>query len=259
MVSIDASGAATYVARYGDTISQLAIALLGADSKANRDAVVAGSASLQSNPDRVLTGKKYSLESSEAPAAGDVDDQTRDAAPAAAVVAPSVAATVAPVAPAVVPAADVAGPNLRYTAQPGDTVRNLAANFLGGDTKANREAIIDENTSLQQNPDHLIAGKSYRIEVPNGLSADQNATSAEAPTAQPTADEVARLSGGRSLRYTAVAGDTVSKLALTLLGDDTAANRDLIIQSNPSLKSNPDQVTAGQTYWIPAPTADSTK
>ena len=78
--------------------------------------------------------------------------------------------------------------------------------------------------------------------------------SAKVPTTQPDADEAARLSVGRSLRYTAAAGDTVSKLALKLLGSDTAANRDLIIQSNPSLKADPDQLTAGRTYWIPAPT-----
>ncbi|MDQ3440130.1 MAG: LysM domain-containing protein [Planctomycetota bacterium] len=265
MVSIDASGGTTYVARDGDTISQLAIALLGADSKANRDAIVAANGSLQSNPDRVLTGQAYSIASSATAVAGDVDDQQRDAAPAA--TATAIAGGAPKRAPAMEPAsaekpdqnaipAAAAGPKLRYTAQAGDTVRNLAADLLGGDTKLNRDAIIESNASLQKNPDHVVAGKSYRIEVPNGLSADPTATRATVPTTQPDADEAARLSVGRSLRYTATSGDTVSKLAFKLLGSDTAANRDLIIQSNPSLKANPDQLTAGQTYWIPAPTAE---
>ena len=51
--------------------------------------------------------------------------------------------------------------------------------------------------------------------------------------------------------------DTVSKLAVVLLGSDTPENRDLIIKSNPSLRQNPDHLVAGQTYWIDAPTADA--
>lgn len=266
-VSINASGGATYVARYGDTISQLAIALLGADSKAHRDALVAANGSLQANPDRVLTGQPYSIGSSPAEVAGDVDDQQRDAAPAASATDAVVGQTkgvstaepksVEKPAQDAIPAAAASGPKLRYTAQAGDTVRGLAADLLGGDTKLNRDAIIADNASLQQNPDHMVAGKSYRIDVPNGLSADPTATQPKVPTTQPDADEAVRLSSGRALRYTATSGDTVSKLALKLLGSDTAANRDLIIQSNPSLKADPDQLTAGQTYWIPAPTADS--
>ena len=59
---------------------------------------------------------------------------------------------------------------------------------------------------------------------------------------------------GRVLRYTAQAGDTVSKLATVLLGSDTKANRQAIIDNNRSLKQDPDHLVAGQTYWISAPT-----
>jgi len=267
MVSIDASGGATYVARGGDTISQLAIALLGTDSKANRDAIVAANVSLWSNPDRVFTGQAYSIASTAAAMPGDIDDQQRDAAPAANVggaikPGPGVEAASASAEKPdrnAIPAAATIGPKLRYTAQTGDTVRGLAADFLGGDTKFNRDAIIESNASLRQNPDRIVAGRSYRIDVPNGLSAEPTAAPSKVPTTQPDADEAARLSVGRSLRYTALSGDTVSKLALKLLGSDTPANRDLIIQSNPSLKVDPDQLTAGHTYWIPAPTADTGK
>src|SRR5206468_1437537 len=78
-------------------------------------------------------------------------------------------------------------------------------------------------------------------------------------TTQPEADEVVRNGAGRALRYTARAGDNVSKLAAVLLGSDTQANRDAIISNNASLKSNPDRVVAGQTYWIPAPAAPTEK
>jgi len=254
---------AVYVARDGDTVSQIAAALLGSDSKPNRDAVIAANPSLHANPDRVLTGQRYSIALSPAPVAADADDQQRDAAPSGATAVIASAREVAPINAK--PAENGAqkegavahAPKLKYTAQAGDTVRRLASDLLGGDTKENRDAIVAGNASLQKDPDHLVAGRNYTIVAPNGLAADPNAPQAKGPTTQPEADEVARLSAGRALRYTAVSGDTVSKLAVALLGSDTPANRELIVESNPSLKQNPDQLNAGQTYWIAAPTADS--
>jgi nucleoid-associated protein YgaU len=49
-------GALTYIARSGDTLSELAVALLGKDSKANRDIIVNANPSLQANPDLVVIG-----------------------------------------------------------------------------------------------------------------------------------------------------------------------------------------------------------
>jgi hypothetical protein len=234
-----------YIAREGDTLSQLAIALLGADSKENRDAVIAANPTLQKNPDLVLVGQTYAL----AP---------RPAAPAPEAVKPAVrAAAQQPDAISTAPAAD--GPNLEYSAQPGDTVHALASSLLGGDTKVNRDAIIAENASLQRDPDHLVAGQSYTISPPSVLAADPNAAPAAAkiPTTRPDADDVVRAAMGRTLRYTAQPGDTVSKLAVVLMGSDTPANRDLIIKNNPTLVPYPHQLTAGRTYWIAAPTAAS--
>ena len=51
--------------------------------------------------------------------------------------------------------------------------------------------------------------------------------------------------------YKAVEGDTVSKMAGRFLGQNTPANRDLIIKANPSLQKNPNIVVAGRTYQIP--------
>ena len=49
-VRVTPDGTLQYVARTGDTLSQLAVAFLGADSKINRDAVVAANESLQADP-----------------------------------------------------------------------------------------------------------------------------------------------------------------------------------------------------------------
>ena len=47
----------------------------------------------------------------------------------------------------------------------------------------------------------------------------------------------------------------MTNLAIALLGSDTKANRDAILNTNPALKADPDRIVAGQTYWIPAPVA----
>jgi hypothetical protein len=241
MVHVDPSGAVRYFARAGDTMSDVVIALLGSDSKDHRAAVAAANVSLQTNPDRVVAGQTYSIDTSAGESGND------DALPG-----PS--ATEDALTP--VSGSKVAGhgPVLRYIARPGDTVAVLAGNLLGGDTAANREAIIAANEALRAYPSHLIAGKTYTIAVPAGMSADPDAPQVKASGVQPDADDVVNAAAGRTLRYTAKAGDTVSKLAVSLLGSDTPANQELIVQSNPSLKRDRDHLVAGQTYSISAPT-----
>jgi hypothetical protein len=105
----------------------------------------------------------------------------------------------------------------------------------------------------------MVAGKSYTIAARNGLAADPAARQPASATNPRDADDIVRNGTGRSLRYTARAGDTVSSLAAALLGSDTVANRASIIKNNPTLKQDPDHLEAGKTYWITAPTADSAR
>ena len=252
-VHVAASGELSYVARSGDTVSQLAVALLGADSRENRDSVIQQNASLQLNPDKVLEGQSYTITQPSAQIDEDAkSNQKRSPAPTTPVTAKPSADDKNDSKAAVV----TTGPKLRYTAQPGDTVGGLASKLLGGDTKANRAGIVAGNASLQQDPDHMVAGESYTIVARNGLSSDPTAPHAKAPATQPDADEAAKLGVGRRLRYTAQPGDTLSKMAVVLLGSDTKVNRDLIISSNYSLKEDPDHLVAGETYWIAAPTQE---
>ncbi len=236
--------AVAYTAADGDTLSNLACALLGSDSKQNRDVVIAGNPSLQADPDRVLAGTTYLLVVPEA------DPVSPAAAKAQTVGTPAAEAETTGAAPV---SSDRV---LKYVAQPGDTVSALAAGLLGSDSKTNRDAIVNQNRSLQPDPDRVVVGRAYEIPADNGLSAAPvPAVAPRSPTTQPDSDEVVRIGTGRELRYTARAGDTVSKLAAVLLGSDTLANRDAIIKNNAALKSDPDRVIAGQTYWIPAPVA----
>jgi hypothetical protein len=231
-----------YAAAEGDTLSNVATGLLGSDSKKNRDAVVAANPSLQADPDLVLAGKTY---------------VATPANVASAVPAPRSAnlPTTQPQASEATPS--ISDRELKYIAQVGDSVSVLAAGLLGGDSKTNRDAIISRNPSLQDDPDRVVAGKTYKIPGDNGLSAAPASAVARpsSPTTQPDADGVVVSATGRELRYTARAGDTVSRLAEVLLGSDTQANRDAIINNNASLKNDPDRVATGQTYWIPAPAA----
>jgi len=252
LVHVATDGTIRYTARAGDTVSELAVAMLGSDSKAHRDAIIAANPSLLSNPDRVLVDQTYSIQPS-------VDQPGETAVDATAQTATST--------PSADQAADQKGDstrNMKYTAQPGDSVAVLAASLLGGDTKTNRDAVINGNASLMRDPDHLVAGKTYNIATTTGLAAAPVAGSPDiAPTTQPQgedADDAARMSVGRVLRYVAQPGDTVSKLATVLLGSDTEANRAVIINNNRSLKRDPNHLVAGKTYWIaaPDPVADTT-
>jgi hypothetical protein len=239
-----------HIVQPGETVSSLAGDLLGKDSKTNRDAIINANASLQADPDKLVAGKTYRIPSSADAAAPDSAPVV--AAPTKVKVDPAVEAAVAPIVkPAPVKV-------LKYTAAPGDTVGKMAAAFLGSDDQPNEDAIIAANPSLRADADHVEVGRAYRIPAPDGLSVSTVAAPASPrPTSQPDADQLVVAGSPRELRYTAVAGDTVSKMAIQLLGNDTQETRDLIIKNNPSLKKDPDRVIAGQTYWIPAPSASA--
>ena len=235
---------ARHVAKAGETVSSLATDLLGKDSKTNRDAIINSNASLRADPDKLIAGKAYHI-----PPLTEV--QSVEPAPAAAPAVPIESASTSQ-PPKV----------LKYTATKGDTVTKLAGAFLGNDDQAHQDAIVNANPSLKADPDQLIAGKAYRIPAPDGLSAAAAPASASAsasvsprPTSQPDEDQVISSNTPRALRYTAQTGDTITKLAIELLGSDTPEARAAILNNNPALKANPDRIVAGQSYWIPAPIA----
>jgi len=268
----DRSGeAGTYTAVWGDTVSNLAAEMDGGNRKVNRDAVIHANPSLRRDPDRLFAGQTYDIpaDGTRAPAATAVVPSRAAPpvamAPAEAVEAPAAIDAPAPVvvrsqpATAAAPDAGEGVHQLRYTARTGDTVSVLAAVLLGSDTKANRDTIVDANASLGRDPDRVVDGRVYRIPVREAhplAAAPQSEMRATArPAAQPDADDLVETGSARQLRYTARPGDTVSTLALALLGSDTAATRAAIAGANESLVRDPDRVVAGQSYWIAAPAA----
>jgi hypothetical protein len=220
-------------------------------------ALAASVASGDQSP-KTLTIQVQTLPPPPAPAAPSPRPEVAQQPP---VIAPPAPAPVMPQQPPVAPGPtiDVDGVTpagsvvkSKYTAQLGDTVSNLAAALPGGNQKVNRDAVINANPSLQQNPDRVIAGKTYQM--PAQASAPAPVAPAPAPESAVTHPPIAEAEPSEAvheLKYIARAGDSVSTLAAALLGSDTKENRDAIIGANAPLQADADRVIAGQTYRIP--------
>lgn len=255
---------ATYTAQWGDTVSNLAAEMPGGNLKPNRDAVINANESLQQNPDRLLAGSTYAIPANaDVPATQPVVKPTEAAVVTATVVEPAATPVVVVAKRVVEPAATPVerADELAYVARAGDNVSVLAHALLGEDNKENRDAIVASNPSLQRNVDYVVDGQTYRIPVRESrpLSAGNVGATVVVPSATPTgpsdADDVIAAGSARDLRYVAKPGDTVSTLAVALLGSDTPANRAAIVENNRSLVRDADRVVAGKTYWIKAPEA----
>jgi nucleoid-associated protein YgaU len=71
-----------------------------------------------------------------------------------------------------------------YVAQAGDSLSRIASRLMGSNSKANREAIVKANPSLQKNPDVIIEGRKYVIPAANAVRV-ATATGNEARPAMP--------------------------------------------------------------------------
>src|SRR4029434_9772615 len=108
----------------------------------------------------------------------------------------------------------------QYTAVPGDSLSKIAAKAMGSSSKANRDAIVAANPSLQQNANMVIAGKTYNI--PAGGS---SAPSAPAPSAPATPSRTAIVAAKPPAApeqqgnvYTVKSGDSLTKIAVEQCG-----------------------------------------
>jgi len=152
------------------------------------------------------------------------------------------------VTPPPAPAPAVAGPR-QYKAEDGDTVSRMAARFLGENSQSNRQAIIDANPSLQEDPDRVIVGKSYVIPIPGGNTVASNAVSP---------DNTNSTASGAYF-YTVKEGDSLWQIANDQLDDPSAV--DAIKDLNTNILKGPqhDVVIPGMKLRLPAkPVADST-
>ncbi len=149
----------------------------------------------------------------------------------------------------------------QYKAESGDSLSKMAGRFLGGNTKGNREAIINANPSLKANPDMIIVGKTYTIPT---------AATAQAPAASPAATNVPRLTENVVIveetapakaqaanapiaptpehMYTVKQGETLTRIAVEQMGTGDAVSA--IVELN-KIK-DPNKVVAGTKLRLPA-------
>ncbi len=85
-----------------------------------------------------------------------------------------------------------------------------------------------------------------------GAGRDATGGRTDPPIVSRQPDPEVTLPPGTAL-YEAKPGDTVSRLALKLLGANTNANREKIIGLNQALKSNPNKIAAGDVLVVPDP------
>ncbi|WP_428937701.1 LysM peptidoglycan-binding domain-containing protein [Fontivita pretiosa] len=105
----------------------------------------------------------------------------------------------------------------QYVAEPGDSVSKMASKFLGANTRANRDAIIRLNPSLQQDPNKVIAGRTYQI--PTNVAAP---TSPAAPTAATAPPPNQQLASAGEYWYIVKENDSLWKIASEQLGNPAA-------------------------------------
>jgi LysM repeat protein len=141
------AGMKQYKAEPGDSLSKLALKQMGANTKANRDAIVKANPSLAADPNKIIIGVTYNI-----PAAS--------AAPA--VAGGNVPAPAAPVTPRPAPerAAPVAVDNI-YVVQPGDSLTRIAKDHMGD--LSTMAAIKELNKETVKNWDVLQVGTKLRM------------------------------------------------------------------------------------------------
>jgi nucleoid-associated protein YgaU len=130
-----------YIAQPGDSVSRMANRLMGANTKANRAAIIAANPSLKQNPDRVIVGASYVIPAAAAaalaPAASDADAQ------------PS-----APTDADQAPASTEKQPTRWYVVKPNDNLWRIATDEVG-----DASAVAD---ILSLNKDVLKGGKTLQ-------------------------------------------------------------------------------------------------
>jgi len=143
----------------------------------------------------------------------------------------------------------------QYIAQEGDSVSRMAARFLGENNKANRQAIVDANPSLRDDPDRVIVGKSYVI--PGSADSDSQASNAPSPDDSTSSKTTASATG--AYFYTVKEGDSLWQIANDELDDPSAVDAIKELNAGVLKGVQHDVVIPGMKLRLPAkPVADST-
>jgi nucleoid-associated protein YgaU len=140
-----------------------------------------------------------------------------------------------------------------YVAQPGDSLSRMAKTLLGSSNAANRQAIINANPSLKDDPDHVVAGQTYIIPVKAEATANsaQPPTPAPAPLPQQTNSEPAP---SKEVIYTVKPNDSIWKIANNVVGDPSTV--DAIKELNADVLNGNDVIKVGMKLRLPKNTTN---
>jgi nucleoid-associated protein YgaU len=156
----NAAGGKEYVAQAGDSLSRIASKMMGANSKANREAIVKANPSLQKNPDVIIEGRKYIIPGAvKVASASDGESKPGSAKPASGGTAKAVPVTalVDPL-PGTSPAA---GGGEWYVVKENDNLWKIAADQLG--TGSAWQTIRDMNKDVLKGGDTVQVNMRLRL------------------------------------------------------------------------------------------------
>ena len=105
-----------------------------------------------------------------------------------------------------------------YVAQAGDSVSRIAQRQMGGDTKANRDALIKANPSLQAEGNPVILGKTYQIPSVGAVVQAEQAKPT-GPAAMPGVAAGTKPEPAGTVWYTVKENDNLWRIAQSQLGD----------------------------------------
>jgi phage tail protein X len=148
----------------------------------------------------------------------------------------------------------------KYRAQDGDTVSRMAAHFLGSNTRENRQAIIDANPSLKDDPDRVIVGKMYVIPAAGGSNSspsagsDSNGSDSSPQDAQANPPQTAN----GEYFYTVQEGDSLWRIANDQLGDPSAVQALKDLNQSVLKGDSGDVVEPGMKLRLPSKPVAST-
>lgn len=129
-----------------------------------------------------------------------------------------------------------------YVAKPGDSLSKIAARFYGRSTPESRALLVQANPSLKDNPNLILAGRTYLIP-------EQSITDAPAIQASSTLPAGARSSRNDLYIYTVKPGDSLWKIANEQLGDPAEVKT--IKSLNDDVLKGGDVVRVGMKLRLP--------
>jgi nucleoid-associated protein YgaU len=144
----------------------------------------------------------------------------------------------------------------QYKAEGGDSVSRMAAKLMGGDTKANRSAIIAANPALQQNANLVIAGRTYVIPAsasapaPAATPIASDPPSTPMPPPAPEVKDTPIVPVAPEHFYIVKAGDTLTRIAVEQLG--SPAGVPALMDLNKEILKGKDIIRPNMKLRLPA-------